>query len=66
MNFEAGVTPRIVPPKATAARLGVSLRTLQRMVNDGEFPKPVVVSRNRIGFVEASVNSWIASRPEAA
>lgn len=67
MELATGASPpRILPPKITAERAGVSLRTLQRMVRAGEFPKPVIISANRIGFVEAAVNGWIASRPEAA
>jgi prophage regulatory protein len=57
---------RILPPKVAADRIGVHVRTLQRMVRAAEFPKPVAVSRNRIGFIESAVNGWIASRPEAA
>lgn len=65
-TVEAVVPLRIVPPKETAGRLGVDLRTLQRLVSKGEFPKPVRVSANRIGFREGDVHEWIASRPEAA
>ncbi len=59
-------SPRILPPKVTADRVGVHVRTLQRMVKDEDFVKPLRVSSNRIGFLESAVNGWIASRPEAA
>ena len=57
---------RLLPPLVTADRIGVNIRTLERLVKRGEFAKPRRVSANRIGFVEAEVNQWIASRPEAA
>jgi predicted DNA-binding transcriptional regulator AlpA len=66
MQHEERTAVRILPPKITAHRIGVHVRTLQRMVRDGEFVRPIKVSRNRIGFLETAVNSWIASRPEAA
>ena len=66
MQLDEALPPRILPPKVAADRVGVHIRTLQRMVQDDDFVKPVRVSSNRIGFLEAAVNGWIASRPEAA
>lgn len=57
---------RLLPPQETAKCLGVSRRTLERMVDAGEFVRPIRVSRNRLGFVEGAVKSWIASKMEAA
>ena len=57
--------PRILPPKVAFDRVGVSVRTGQRLVKDGQFVQPVRISSNRIGFLESAVNSWIASRPPA-
>lgn len=63
MHFNETTPPRILPPKVTAARLGLSDRTVQRLVAAGNFVEPVRVSKNRIGFLEESVNNWIATRP---
>jgi predicted DNA-binding transcriptional regulator AlpA len=55
--------PRILPREATADLLGVNLRTLERLVATGQFPKPVRISRNRLGFLASEVADWIATRP---
>ncbi len=65
MSLDEWGAARILPPKITADRVGVNIRTLQRMVKDDGFVKPIRVSANRIGFLESAVNGWIASRPEA-
>ena len=45
-----------------AARVGLNKRTLQRMVKDESFPKPVRLHERSIGFVEAEVEEWMESR----
>ena len=37
----------------------VSKTELYRKINAGEFPKPVPIGRQRVGFVEAEVFAWI-------
>jgi predicted DNA-binding transcriptional regulator AlpA len=32
----------------------------------GDFPKPIRISANRMGWLESAVNDWIASKMEAA
>lgn len=54
---------RLIPPKEMAARAGVSVRTLQRMVRKGQTITPVRVSEGRIGYVEAEATAWLSSLP---
>lgn len=42
-----------------AAMLGISMRTLDRMIALGDFPKPFVVGSRRM-YRRASVEKWIA------
>jgi len=56
---------RILARDATAALLGVNIRTLERMVAAREFPRPIRLSRNRLGFVASEVSDWIESRERA-
>ena len=56
-------TLRLLPPKEAAARAGVSVRTLQRMVRSGQAVNPVKVSQARIGFYEHEVQAWLAALP---
>jgi len=57
---------RILPRDVTAELIGVNLRTLERLVAAGEFPKPVRVSPNRLGFIASEVEEWVSGRPRAA
>jgi prophage regulatory protein len=60
---EAPTALKLLPPKETADRYGASIRTLQRMVREGQAPTPVRVSPGRIGFYEHEVQEWLASLP---
>jgi predicted DNA-binding transcriptional regulator AlpA len=54
---------RVIAPKVTAERAGISLRGLQRKVRAGEAPTPVKVGKGRIGFFEHEVQAWLAALP---
>jgi prophage regulatory protein len=45
-------------------RIGVSASTLWRMEREGEFPSPVRISTNRVGWVETEIDEWIQARIE--
>jgi len=55
-----------LPPRQLAERLGISLRTLERMRNSGAGPVFHRVSgglrRGRVMYAERSVNEWLAQR----
>jgi prophage regulatory protein len=42
--------------------LGVSRRTVERMVRDGKFPQPVQLSSNRVGWRVETVTKWMSER----
>jgi prophage regulatory protein len=44
------------------ARTTLSRVTLWRKSRDGDFPKPLKISANRIAWREADVDAWIASK----
>jgi excisionase family DNA binding protein len=52
--------------KQLAARLGVSIRTVERMRQEGKGPAFYRVSsglrRGRVAYREAAVNAWLAGR----
>jgi prophage regulatory protein len=48
-----------------AKRIGVSRKTLLRLVSSGEFPSPVKVTGNRTGWLKSEFDSWLGSRPRA-
>lgn len=59
------MTHRLLPMRIVLERICVSKSELYRRINCGEFPKPVPIGRQRVAFIEAEVESWIASRMEA-
>ncbi|MCF3932894.1 AlpA family phage regulatory protein [Acuticoccus sp. M5D2P5] len=55
---------RILSPKQTAEKIGVSSTTLERIVadRDTQFPSAVRITERRIGYLEHEVAAWIQHR----
>jgi prophage regulatory protein len=45
--------------KEVARRTGISVSTINRMVRDGRFPKPMRLSQRRVGWVAREVKDWV-------
>jgi len=45
------------------AMLGISMATIDRIRLSGNFPKPIQLGEQAIGFKRSDVVDWIASRP---
>lgn len=45
--------------------LGISPSTLDRMRLRGDFPAPIFLSEQSLGWTMSSVQTWIESRPAA-
>jgi prophage regulatory protein len=57
------VLDRFVSEPAARAAAGVKSRsTLQSMIDEGRFPKPIRVSRGRIAWSEAEIAAWQRAR----
>ncbi len=56
------------PPLKVLRRREVQLRTglpsssLYALIAQGEFPHPIQLSVNRVGWLEHEINDWIAQR----
>jgi len=46
-------------------RLRISRSAFYEMVRAGEFPRPVQISKGRVGWHEGQVDAWIRDRPTA-
>jgi prophage regulatory protein len=55
-------TPRLLSTAVVLDRVCMSKTQLYRLITAGEFPKPVPIGRQRIGFLESDVNAWIDAR----
>ncbi|WP_309646014.1 AlpA family phage regulatory protein [Phenylobacterium sp.] len=52
---------RILPWGKVRDLAGISRTTAWRLQNAGDFPRPVVISRGRVGWRESEVAAWKAS-----
>jgi prophage regulatory protein len=41
---------------------GLSNTTLWREINAGRFPRPIPISRSRVGFLESDVRQWMHAK----
>ena len=57
---------QFLTPKAVCERIALSRATLDRMVAEGKFPKPVRLTERRLAYEEAKVSEWMASKLERA
>jgi len=55
----AGVDCRTTTVAQAAAVLGVSLRTLQRMIKTSRTPKPIVVGSHGVRFNSEEFDAWL-------
>ena len=53
---------RILRRPEVEARTGLSRSTLYAMMAEGEFPKPLRLGKRAVGWTEASIAEWLASR----
>jgi prophage regulatory protein len=54
--------PQYVGFSEVQEALGVSRRTVERMVRAGTFPQPVQLSSNRVGWQVETVRGWMSER----
>lgn len=45
--------------------IGLSRTTLWRRVRDGQFPKPIRLSANAVGWRSSVIDEWLSSREAA-
>ena len=44
-------------------RVGIGRSTLYKLIAAGEFPAPVKLAGNAVGWYSTDIDDWIASRP---
>lgn len=50
---------RLLTPAQVIAKIVVSKRTFQRMIDDGRFPQPIRYSRKLVRWKESVVEEWM-------
>ena len=56
------IVQRLLSTPDVAARLGIGLSTLRRMVQSGDFIEPLRLSERRVAYIESDIDDWIESR----
>jgi predicted DNA-binding transcriptional regulator AlpA len=54
---------RVLDTREIEAKTGISRRTIQRMVDSGEFPAPLLLSDTCTGWLKSDFEAWLRSRP---
>jgi len=54
-----------LPLERAAEMVSLSISTVQKLVRQGDFPKPRLLSDNRVGYLAIEVASWALQRPTA-
>jgi prophage regulatory protein len=61
---------QILRREAVARRVGLSIPSIYRLIEEGRFPRPVPLSTQARGWLESEIEAWIqgriAERDEAA
>ncbi len=59
---------RLISPKQVHVKSNVSVRQQGRLIERGQFPKPIPLFEGgrRIAFIESEIDEWMAARVAAA
>ncbi len=57
------IAPRIVAKELAAQLLSLSVKTFERLVQQGELPKPRQISAGRVGWLVSELDAWAEKRP---
>jgi prophage regulatory protein len=52
----------VLTARHTTEKAGFSIATLWRKVAAKEFPQPIQLGPNRVGWIESEVDAWIDAR----
>ena len=55
---------RILRIRDVAAKVGLSRSQIYVLADRGQFPKPIMLSENRRGWVESEIDEWLTGRIE--
>lgn len=46
------------------SKTGLGRSTIYRMMDNGEFPKPISLTSNKVAWLQSEVNNWMQSKVE--
>lgn len=57
------IKPAVLDRETAAAFLSISVSTLEKLQREGKFPKPRMLSGQRVGYIVKELEEWVESRP---
>jgi prophage regulatory protein len=57
---------RVIGRKELLRKTSLSRTTLWRLQQTAGFPEPIVLSTNRLGWLESEVDLWLSARPRGS
>lgn len=51
-----------LPRPEVQRRVGLSRSTLYELIRQGEFPRPIRLTKNRVAWQESKIDQWIEAR----
>ncbi len=59
------MTEQLLRRPEVEARTGLSRSSIYRMMDEGEFPRPIRIARRAVAWRASDLERWQAQRPEA-
>ena len=56
---------RLLTRSEVVERIRLSKTVLYRMMQEGEFPRPLKMGGHAVRWIESEVSEWVASRPRS-
>jgi prophage regulatory protein len=63
MDMATYGTHTILRRRAVEAHTGLSRSTIYLLIQRGEFPPPIRLTRYAVGWKAAEIDAWLAARP---
>jgi prophage regulatory protein len=62
------IQPRLIVlrRRQVEARTGLGRSSIYALIADGQFPAPIRLSTNTVGWLEHEIDAWIAERTKAS
>lgn len=57
------IKPAALDRDNAAAYLSISLSTMEKLQREGGFPRPRMLSGNRVGWIVTELDEWLHQRP---
>jgi prophage regulatory protein len=65
IQTEAALTYQILRCRQVQLRTGLSRSSIYALIGKGQFPSPVRLSAQSVGWLEHEINGWIVNRTRA-